>query len=313
MNVFSPKNILVPYDGLKKSRESLNYAAQLALRLGAKLHVLNLVQEEDLQTIKEETGCASDEEAKAYCRGRRRRMFNKLDTLHQPGLTSNTSVAFSKDVDIGVIKFCQTNNIDLIVTRKAAGNDTGRESLPSALISMRDIECLIYKNPLKINSDTMQILIPLDSRRSNLSCACRGISLAKVFGGRSIFYYANRHIRGLDRDKCPDDVAENLENAERWAMEQDVSCETILEKKPFVKGVLETAVNRNVDLIVMRDLAEESLHGSFIAILDPNHDAIENRYMGKVARVVDMQSEHNFLYCNRTDICLDCEDCIRKA
>lgn len=313
MNLFSPQNILVPYDGLKKSQESLNYAAHLALRLGARLHVLNLVQEKDLQTVKEETDSSSDEEAKAYCRTRRRRMFNKLEALHQPGLASNTSVAFSKDVATGVIRFCKDNDIDLVVIRKATGDDTAGDALPSVLIPIGDIECLIYKNPLKADGTAMQILIPLDSRMSNLSCACRGIGLAKAFGGSVVFYYANQHVKGLVRDKCPTDVAENLENAERWATEKDVSWETILEKKPFVEGVLEIAANRNVDLIVMRELVEGSLHGSFIAVLDPDRDVIENRYMGKVARTVDMQSEHNFLYCNRTDICLDCEDCIRKA
>jgi nucleotide-binding universal stress UspA family protein len=312
LNLFFPQNILVPYDGLKKSLKSLNYAEHLALKLRARLHVLNLVLEEDLETVKEETDNPSDEEARAYCRARRRRMFNKLDTLRQPGLISSTSVAFSEDLATGVIRFCKNNDVDLIVTRKAAGDDTAGEALPSALISMRGIECLVYKNPLTADDTAIQILIPLDSRRSNLACACRGIGMARAFGCRVVFYYANQHIKELTRNKCPSDVAENLKTAERWAKAQDVPFETVLEKKPFVKGILETASNRNVDLIVMRDLAEESLHGSFIAVLDPERVVVENRNMGKVARIIDMQSEHNFFYCNRTYICQDCEDCIRK-
>jgi hypothetical protein len=120
LNLFSSQNILAPYDGLKKPRGSLYFATQIALRPRAKLHVLNLVQEGGRQTIKEELYGSLDDDAKAYCRAGRRRIFNKLYAIHQSEPTGNASIVFPKDVAAGVINFCK-DNFDLIITRKLSG------------------------------------------------------------------------------------------------------------------------------------------------------------------------------------------------
>ncbi|GEM_PF-4096184 len=316
MNARVYEKIVVPYDGLAKTTGSVRWASRVAQSLGAHLFVVHIVSNKTVQTVMEERDVGSLEEAHEYCRKHYSRSFANLESISRPDVKCTMEVAFGASSAEGIVDFCHSNTVDLVVTRCPTNISSLKTTLPQHVISNSDIDCLMYKHGANSSRSGMLVLIPVDNRKGTMPCVCRGISIARGFSGKVLFYYSVEHELPFTRHQCPDEVRQNLDYAEKLAADAGVDYEILLESKPFVEGIVETAVGMDVDLIVMKDFSKEYLMGSVGSVLKSDTGGIsrEDLYFGSAAILVDERCAHNFLYTKerrKESVCSGCQACNR--
>jgi len=243
--------ILLAYDGLSTSIDSVRWAARFAKLLDAEILVVHVITKDAINSV-QKGGEVKD--AQRHCISRTQGIFSLAqEILEKEGVSWKKRVIVAEDVASGIEK---AGHVDVMILQPSPykhaelAGDLSRRIAHSA-----STPSIFVKTNLAPRSKGC-ILVPIDENEDNLSVLDPALKIARGIKGSIIFYHTTWRAEGVKSpdplEHCDASVRKDIRIAEERARLARVPFKTVVEMQETIEeGIILCAIRNEADLVVM--------------------------------------------------------------